>query len=253
MVLVFTLAWSLSVVFTGIRFVIATTVALWYNQECNNSLVRVLKAVYWTLRFHLGTVCFGSLILFLAGVGKVVCQYIITKVPAPAGLQQVHWIISKCLVILVFLAERLIKFFTSQTLTQVALSSESFCTSASEVSKVMSISILKFDFICEFLLLGGKLVISIGSTLISRILLKKGILSESIGSTLSVEFLTLTAIFALSWIVSSMFAYLWSAACDSVITLQAFEKISRNTNYESKLGNTVNDSMDEFAANPDYI
>lgn len=247
------LAWSVSVILSGIRFVVATTVCLWYNQECNSSFVRIIKAIYWTLRFHLGTVCFGSLILLIAGVGKAVCQYIITKIPSPAGLDNVHWIVSKCLMILVSFAERLIRFFTSQTFTQVALSSESFCVSAREVAKITTISILKFDFICQFLLFGGKLVISVCTTLLCRIFFKNNILSEGQLSTTSVEVLTLGSIFVLSWMVASMFAYLWAAACDSVITLQAYERRSRNTVFDSKLGNSVNTSMDELSASPEYI
>lgn len=212
---------------------------------------RVIKAVYWTLRYHLGTVCFGSLVLLIASSVKAVCQYILSRAPAPAGLQEVHWLLSKCILMLVSFVERLIRYFTSQVFTQVAISSQSFCSSAKSISKVTSISLLKFDFICEFMLLAGKLAVGALTTLICSKIIEHGILVEEAFNSTSIKTITLTIVFGLSWLVASLFTYLWSSACESVITLQALERAQANTPYDSKLGNTVGSSIDSISESRD--
>lgn len=60
------------------HFIIATGTAIWYfrgaaREEERHSL---LKGLWWIFRYHLGTLAFGSLILAIVWLLRVITQYI---------------------------------------------------------------------------------------------------------------------------------------------------------------------------------
>lgn len=228
-------------------------VCLWHLEGETASLTRTVKAIYWTIRYHLGTVFFGSLILLVAGVIKSMCQYVVARVSSSSSSMDVQSILARCLLCLVSMAERSIKFFNEQVYCQVALTSESYCTSAKSVAGCMSLAVIKFDAICEFLLFSGRLAISLIVTIICKLILEKNPSELLVLNTSGAKFVTLVVIFSISWMVASLFSFIWSAACDSLITLQALEQKQGSARFDSKISHSLSSSMEMIERSPDYV
>jgi hypothetical protein len=244
--------WLIAAIFSGIKFSVTLTVCLWHLEGETSSLARTLKALYWTMRYHLGTVFFGSLVLLIAGACKSICQYVVSRVPTSGNALDIHWILAKCIMCLVTLAEKAIRYFNEQVYCQVALSSESYCTSARSVFSYMSLATLKFDTICEFLLFTGRLLISLVVTLACKFILERKPTELLVFNTSGANLVTLIVIFCISWTVTSIFSYIWSAACESLITLQAIEQKSGLVRFDSKISNSLHSAMEMMERSTDY-
>lgn len=230
-----------------------TAVCLWHHEGESPSLWRTCKALYWTARYHLGTVLIGSLVLLVAGVCKAVCQYVVSRVSSTGGVTDVHWLLGRCLLCLVTLAEKAVRYFTDQVFTQVALSSESFCTSAASVAKYTTVEIMKFDSICELLLFTGRLLISVLVTVACKLAIERKDFDLTTFNTSGAKLVTLVLAFVIAWTISSLFTFIWGAVCDSIVTLQVIEKQAHGVRYDSKLGNSVNTSLETIRGSSDYI
>jgi solute carrier family 44 (choline transporter-like protein), member 2/4/5 len=73
----FGLLWNSAFLLTCSHFIIATSTCIWYfNRKEKHKTHPVLKSVIWMVVFHLGTVAFGSLILALVYLLRLIAQYI---------------------------------------------------------------------------------------------------------------------------------------------------------------------------------
>lgn len=164
-----------------------------------------------------------------------------------------HWVLSRCILCIVSGAEKAIKYFTEQVYCQVALSSESFCTSARSVSKITTVGMMKFNAICEFLMFTGRLLISGAVVIASKLVLDRQSTGASAFNTPGSKFMTLLIAFVISWTISSIFTFIWTAACDSIVVLQAMEKRANSVKFDSKISKSVDTSMETIGHSPDYI
>lgn len=72
--------WFTQLIFDCQHFVIAGTICSWYftrNKEKLNS--PVLKSFYHLIRFHLGSVCFGSMIITIVKVIRIIVQSLLNQ------------------------------------------------------------------------------------------------------------------------------------------------------------------------------
>jgi choline transporter-like protein 2/4/5 len=228
------------------QFIITQAVCLWYHNETTGVMIGV-KALYWTFRYHFGTVCFGSLVLTLTNGLRIICKYILVKAPAPAALEGVHRIPRAIFGCLINLAEKMVKYFTSQVLTQVALTSDNFCASSCRTAKIMDLSLFRFEAICEILTFLGKILISVVTTIIShKLLFYKG-WTTSLNTTGHVPLITLAIIFASAWCITSVFVLIWEISSDAIVNLQTISKHNGQSRYsEEKLGKDFSNSLENL-------
>jgi hypothetical protein len=83
--IVFGLFWLCAFIRGGSDFIIALTATQWYFQGCgssssdNKGQASVFLSASWTLRYHLGSVAFGSLLIAIMNMVKLVFEYIKKK------------------------------------------------------------------------------------------------------------------------------------------------------------------------------
>ena len=73
----FGLFWNLAMLLCMSNFVITGAVCFWYHKAQGAGKGGIIKTtIWWMLRYHLGTLAFGSLILAIIWVVKAVVEYI---------------------------------------------------------------------------------------------------------------------------------------------------------------------------------
>ncbi len=114
------------------QFIIIVTVCVWYfshgtDKEGSGG---VIKAIWWTFRYHLGSLAFGSLILAIVWAIRIIFEYMRKKFAVAEHSNPLvkigAWVCSCCL----YCLNRFIKFLNKNAYIQVALKSTNFCTSA---------------------------------------------------------------------------------------------------------------------------
>ncbi|KAK8787087.1 hypothetical protein V5799_023137 [Amblyomma americanum] len=120
----------------------------------------VLNGLLITVRYHLGSVAFGSLILTIVRVIRIVLEYIDEK------LKKYDNEFTKCLLrcckCCFWCLEKFLKFLNKNAYIMIAIYGKNFCTSAKEAFKLLMRNVVRvvvLDKVTDLLLLVGKLVI----------------------------------------------------------------------------------------------
>jgi solute carrier family 44 (choline transporter-like protein), member 2/4/5 len=145
--------------------VLASTFATWY-WTMNKSKVptfNLLSAVCRTIRYHLGTIAFGSLLLAICKLARDVLSYIETKAKLYDNfatrailclLKGLFW----CL-------EKFLKFFNTNVYIVTAINGTSFCSSAKDAFGLLARNALRtmaLTNVTGFLFFLSKAFISLG-------------------------------------------------------------------------------------------
>jgi len=111
---------------------------MWYfsgggsdNQDDQGMGVSVLKAMGWGCWYHLGSVSFGAFLIALITIIRLIFEYIASKYESVAGKDNaVYKAVACCIRCVLWMLDKYVKFITKNAFIQIALSSNSFCTSA---------------------------------------------------------------------------------------------------------------------------
>lgn len=132
---IFSCLWNVAFLNYMMVFVIASSCVIWYynNKDSPNYFSKpILTSVWWSFRYHLGSIALGAFILAVIWFVQLVLSYIAKKVEDMkkngVSSKVLDWTI-KCLMILVACFERIVKFISKLGFIKVAVSSESFCVS----------------------------------------------------------------------------------------------------------------------------
>ncbi|KAJ6653444.1 hypothetical protein lerEdw1_009197, partial [Lerista edwardsae] len=113
-----------------------------------------------TLRYHIGSLAFGSLILTIVQAIRLVLEYVDHKLK---GVENpVTRCLTCCLRCCFWCLEKFIKFLTRNAYIMIAVYGKNFCTSAREAFKLLMRNIVRvvvLDKITDLLLLFGKLLV----------------------------------------------------------------------------------------------
>lgn len=115
------------------------------------------------IRFHTGSLAFGSLILASVQLIRIILEYLDHKLKGAQN--KVARFLLKCLKCCFWCLERFIKFLNRNAYIMIAIYGKNFCTSAREGFFLLMRNILRvavLDKVTDFLLFLGKLLISGG-------------------------------------------------------------------------------------------
>jgi hypothetical protein len=74
----FNICWAGAFFLTVSHFVITCSTCIWYTHSNKTDLkFPISKSAYWMLRYHLGTLAFGSLILAIVWLMIIIAEYMI--------------------------------------------------------------------------------------------------------------------------------------------------------------------------------
>jgi len=123
----------------------------------------VSASLWRALRYHLGSLAFGSLIIAIVKMIRVILEYIEEKVKS-AQNQAAKFLI-KCLKCCFWCLEKCLKFINKNAYIMIAVYGKNFCTSAKKAFFLLMRNIVRvvvLDKITDFLLFVGKMCVVLG-------------------------------------------------------------------------------------------
>jgi len=151
----------------------------WYFSKDKSSvgLSTILSAFYRLLRFHLGTAAFGSLIIAIIQMIRLVLKYIEHKVKEmekSGGIQGKCAVILKgviyCAQCILYCFEKCMKFININAYIETAIYGYNFCRAAMKAFQMLTANALRvaaINSVGTFVLLLGKLAVVIATVAVS--------------------------------------------------------------------------------------
>ncbi|XP_046979575.1 choline transporter-like protein 4 isoform X1 [Schistocerca americana] len=167
---IFGFLWGMCFVSGFSEMILAGAFATWYwtFKKDDVPFLTSLWSIGRTVRYHLGTVAFGSLILAICKFIRLVLEYINAK------LQKYDNIFIKavmcCLRCFFWCLEKFIKFINKNAYIMCAIHGKNFCKSARTAFNLIMRNILRtvvLDKVTDFLLFLGKLAVTAGMLALS--------------------------------------------------------------------------------------
>lgn len=132
-VFMFGFFWIVAFIIAILQFTIATTCALWYfNAGSDAEGVDVSKGLWWAFRYHLGSLAFGSLLIAIVTMLKVVFEYFAKKYEKLAGGNPFVKAIICYVRCMIWCLDKCVKFISENAYIQVAINGSSFCGGAKD-------------------------------------------------------------------------------------------------------------------------
>ena len=129
----FGLFWNVAFLLTLSNFIINGAVCFWYYNSTTKVKHTITTSIWWAVRYHLGTIAFGSFILAVVWVLRVVAEYIQQKQEQQrkAGVENTTArFVLCCMKCILAICEKLIKFINRHSYTECILRSTNFISSA---------------------------------------------------------------------------------------------------------------------------
>jgi len=135
----FCLFWCVAYIICLQQFMIAAMVCMWYFSGQGAKMsdvtgeVSMLKAMHWGTWYHCGSIAFGSFVIALVTMIRVVFEYIVKQYEA-AGQKDncVFKMITGCVRCVLYCLDKYVKFITKNAYIQIALHNKNFCGAAWE-------------------------------------------------------------------------------------------------------------------------
>ncbi|XP_014210998.1 CTL-like protein 2 [Copidosoma floridanum] len=145
------------------EMVLAATFATWYwtFRKRDVPYFTITVGLYRTIRYHLGTLAFGSLILTICRLIRLILEVINNKVKKANN--QVANAIMCCCRCFFYLLENFLRFVNSNAYIMCAVYGKGFCSSARDAFNLLMRNVVRvvvINKITSWLLLLGKLLIS---------------------------------------------------------------------------------------------
>jgi hypothetical protein len=132
----FGLFWFVAFLICLQQFIIAAMTCMWYfSGQGNDSsdtkgTVSVLLAIKWGCWYHCGSIAFGSFLIALVTMIRVVFEYLVKQAQAANQDNAIVKGIMCCVTCMLYLLDKYVKFITKNAFIQIALHNKSFCESA---------------------------------------------------------------------------------------------------------------------------
>lgn len=123
--------WGANFLLAGSTMVIAGSVSSWFfyrNNADEYPASPVLSALYMVVRYHMGTIAFGSLCLAVVQALRVVLEYVNQKTAEAQEANLVLKLAMSCVRCCMWCFEKCIKFVSGYAYIYVALNGDSFCS-----------------------------------------------------------------------------------------------------------------------------
>lgn len=151
---VFALLWNVAFLHYYGSFIISATCAIWYFNAGKSGSgffsYPILTSAWWGVRYHLGSLAFGSFILAICWMIQVILLYIqkyIKKMKSGGVESAILNLFIRCLSCYVSCFTRFIEFVSELGFSYVAITSKNFCTSCGEAFRLLIANPLKFGLV----------------------------------------------------------------------------------------------------------
>lgn len=202
------------------EMVLAGTFAQWYwtIRKEDVPFFTLTASIYRTLRFHIGTLAFGSLILTICRIIRLILEYIDRKLKKfDNELTKAILCCCKCFF---FCLENFLRFLNRNAYIMCAIHGKNFCSSARDAFNLLMRNVLRviaLDSTTDFLFFLSKLLISLGMSASTFVYITSDLFSQHFPNVfLHVPLAQVFFIFVGSYIIASVFFSVYSMAVDTL-------------------------------------
>lgn len=200
---------------------VASLACMWYysgqGQEMSDARgeVSVCSAFKWAIWYHVGSIAMGSFLIALITFIRLVFEYIVYQYEKVGNKENPVYKILKCVIrCILWCLDKYVKFITKNAYIQIALHSESFCTSAWNAFCLVIRHAGRFGsagMIGWIMMILGKGTIMGASAALTFIYIKEGYpeVTQPLVGTLIVA--------AVAYLVGSLFLSIFSFACTAIL------------------------------------
>jgi hypothetical protein len=218
---IFALLWITQFIIASGNFVISGTVTSWYftqtGVEPDAPSAGFLRSVYIYVRYHMGTVAFGALIIAIVQMCRIVLEAIKRQYGESAG--SIGKFIMRCFSCCLYCLEKCLKYINKNAYIITNLHGYPFCSAAwtaysdlfANALLVVAINGVGFLVITLF-----KIMLSSATVLLAYWLLSADIGSDTSGTDNQGSWFILTFAAFIGWMIASMFFELFSTIVDTV-------------------------------------
>ncbi|XP_047737177.1 choline transporter-like protein 2 isoform X1 [Hyalella azteca] len=236
---VFALFWCLFFISAMGEMVLAGAFSSWYWAFDKNKDLPLLPVTYSlgrTLRYHIGTLAFGSLIIAIVRMIRLIFEYIDKKVREKTDSWLVKCLMCCCRCCL-YCLEKFLKFVNRNAYVYCAIYGKNFCASARSSFSLLMRNIARvvvLDKVTDFLLFIGKMVVTGGVGIVAYFVFSGGI--QGIRSEIPHTNYYLTPVILITivtYFISSAFFSVYEIGVDTLF-LCFLEDSERNDGSEQK-------------------
>lgn len=233
------LFWGVQFLLAALEMTLAGAFADYYavDQEAMLSLP-LLKSFWRMIRYHLGSLAFGSLILVIARLFRYTIKVIMRETQRNAHHSLVAEFIGKCFQCCFWCLEKFLKFINRNVYIQIAAQGDSFCSATKNVFSILTHNPTHFIVISSigsFFLFLAKLVVVVLSFVAGYYFLRlfhcdhiSGIIAPvMIGSVIA-------------YVIAYVFFYVFKIGVDTFLVCYCFE-------------NSLSNQLNEKASKEEFI
>jgi len=230
----FGLLWVNAFIIAATQFVLASSTALWYFSQGTGQAApaTIRTSVKRLFRYHFGSIAFGSLILAIVQMIRLVLAYMEAQARKMAGKENKIIVYTlRCLQCYVGCFERFIKFLNKNAYIQIALSGKAFCGAAKDAFVLIAGNPLRMGVVSSiggiFVFFGKIFIAAITALIAFLVLTNWDRYSENIYS----PFIPTLVIFIFAYVVGAVFMTVYGLAADAILACFILdEQINKKSN-----------------------
>ena len=219
--------WIMAFIISCNEFVVIVSAITWYYSDKTepdddgipgDSDVKV--GFWWSFRYHMGSLAFGSFILAIVWIIRFIFEYIGEKMIEATGNNGCTKCLIACIRCCLDCFDRFIRYLNRNAYIYMALSGESFCSSALNAFILILKNAAKFAFvegIADVFMFLAKFFISCSTTAVSWPIMK------AIADVDSV-FFPLFMVFLLSYMIASTFIAVFDVSANTILQCYLMDK-----------------------------
>jgi len=163
---IFGVIWLTEVVVACHQFMLSAATARYYfyrEKQDFGSVSPLMEAFLSLITYHLGSICFGSLLVALLRIPQAICSYIYHK--AKAADSKIGKCAAKCCMCCLCCFEKILRYFNSTSYAMIAITGQNYCRSACMGASTLASNAFRVGAIA---VLGG-LTLFLGKVLVASI------------------------------------------------------------------------------------
>ena len=202
--------WIVAFIIAILQFTIAATTALWYfgsNSDAPPS-VSVCQGISWAFRYHLGSLAFGSFLIAVVTMIKVIFEYFAKKYEKAAGDNPIVKAIICYVRCMIWCLDACVKFISENAYIQVAINGCNFCAGAKKSFFMIIGNPGTFTAmnVVGWIMTGiGKGVIVGASVYLTMVLAEENVLVATEGVKIQQPFVPAFVVLLIAWLVAGLF------------------------------------------------
>lgn len=227
----FALLWNVAFLNYYGSFIISCVCGIWYfnGGKDQNGFFSwpILTSSWWGIRYHLGSLSFGSFILAICWTAQIILEYLrqyAAKLSSGGINSVVINLFLRCLSCYVNCFTRFIEFISELGFAQVAITSNNFCTSCAEAFALLVANPLKFGAVgwigSSFVFLGKVFVGSV-SGVIGYFLISA---DKALNEVLYERVVPILFMAVIGYIVGSVFFSVFGSASNAMLLCFFYDK-----------------------------